>query len=155
MRYLWLVVLLAVACSSSTNPTFSLTSATVDATYRCPGGASNAPYSIHGTVQARNETGSDVTVDSATAELVLQSVQGAWLEKVGARYDAGKIAVTPTTIAARSSQALDVIIPSACTSGASGSSPASSGSYDVRVTLVTSAGRFAVTAKNRHEILAA
>src|SRR5215469_5926311 len=100
MRHWWLVALVIVAaCSSTQNPTFSLTDASVDATYHCPGGASNAAYTIHGTVQARNDTAKDVTVDSATAELVLKSVHGSWLEKVGDRYDAGKIAVSPTIVA--------------------------------------------------------
>src|SRR5256885_9559273 len=92
----------AVACSSSPGPTFSLAAASVDPTYWCPGGASSAAYDLHATVDARNGTSKEVTIQSATAEMVLTSVSGAWLEKIGERYDAGTVNVTPASVAANS-----------------------------------------------------
>jgi len=142
------------ACSSS-SPTFSLSGATVDPTYRCPGGASNAPYDVHATIKARNDTSKAVTIQSATAEMVLAAIKGKWLEPVGDRYDAGSVAVSPTRVAAGSSATLTLTIPSACTSGPHGSTTSSSGSYQVKLHLVTSAGAFSIDASNRHEILAA
>src|SRR5215831_14858163 len=155
MRHWWLAILVVAGCSSSPSATFTLTDSSVDSTYWCPGGAANASYQIRATVHVHNGTTNAVTVESASAELVLKSVQGTWLEKVGDRYEAGNVDVTPNTIGAMSSQTLMALIPSACTSPAYGSSPSSSGSYEVRIALVTSAGRFAITARNRHEILAA
>jgi hypothetical protein len=143
------------ACSSSASATFSLTGATVDPTYWCPAGSSNAPYTLHATIKARNDTAKEVVVDSATAELVLKEVKGSWLESVGDHYDAGKVEVSPMTIAPRSSAALQVTIPSSCTSGRYDAGGASWGDYDVKVHLVTSAGDFSITAGNRHEIRAA
>jgi hypothetical protein len=148
------VLLLTGACASSPG-TFSLASATVDPTYWCPGGANDAPYSVHATVQARNDSAKDVTIDSATAEMVLTSVSGNWLERVGDHYDAGSVEVSPNTVAARASAALNITIPSACTSARYGSSTSSSGDYAVTVHLVTSAGPFSITARNEHEIRAA
>lgn len=149
-----LLVAAAVACSTE-QPNFSLQGATVDSTYWCPGGASDAAYALHATVVARNGTTKKVTVQSATAEMVLTAVSGAWLERVGDRYDAGDVTVTPATVAPRSTASLDVTIPSTCTSGRYGASDSSSGRYKVTVHLVTSAGTFTVTATNRHEIRAA
>lgn len=110
---------------------------------------------MHATIEARNATKQDVTIESATAEMVLASVTGAWIEKVGDRYDAGSVVVSPSTVAAGSTAKLEVTIPSSCTSGRSGSAQSSSGSYTVTVHLVTSAGAFTISAANKHEILAA
>ncbi|HKW60524.1 MAG TPA: hypothetical protein VJR46_12300 [Candidatus Dormibacteraeota bacterium] len=152
----WLLALAVLsACSSAPPPEFSLTGARVDATHWCPGGSVDARYDVHATIEARNTTKKDVTIESATAEMVLVSVSGAWIEKVGDRYDAGAVVVSPSTIAAGSTTKLDLTIPSSCTSGLYGSSQSSSGSYTVTVHLVTSAGTFTIAAGNRHQILAA
>ena len=148
------VLLLAAACASSP-ATFSLGSASVDPAYWCPGGSSNAPYTIHAKVSVQNDTSKEVSIDSATAEMVLTAVSGNWLEHVGDRYDAGSVDVSPKTVAARSSATLAVTIPSACTSASYGSSTSSSGEYTVTVHLITSAGTFSITARNEHEIRAA
>jgi hypothetical protein len=150
-----LVLAVVVACSSAPPPEFSLAGARVDATHWCPGGSVDARYDVHATIQARNTTAKDVTVKSATAEMVLAAVTGSWIEKVGDRYDAGSVVVSPSTVAAKSNATLDVTIPSACSSGRYDTSRSSSGSYTVTVHLVTSAGAFTVRAGNRHEILAA
>ena len=152
-----LVVTALVVLSACSSPpaTFSLAGATVDPAYWCPGGSNNAPYTVHATIQARNDTATEVTIDSATAEMVLTSVSGSWLERVGDRYDAGAVEVSPRMVAPRSSGTLAVTIPSACTSAVYGSSRSSSGTYQVKVHLVTSAGAFSITAGNTHEIRAA
>ena len=127
----------------------------VDPAYWCPGGSNNAPYTVHGTIQARNGTANEVTIDSATAEMVLTSVSGSWLERVGDRYLAEGVVVSPSTVAPRSSATLAVTIPSACTSAVYGASRSSSGAYEVKVHLVTTAGAFSIVASNMHEIRAA
>ena len=149
-----LAAFVAAACSSG-SPMFTLSDARVDAVHQCPGGVVDAKYDVHATIQARNATARDVTIESATAEMVLASVTGSWLEKVGDRYDAGTVVVSPSTIAKNSTAQLDVTIPSSCTSGLHGSTKSSSGSYRVTVHLTTSAGSFTVAAGNRHEILGA
>ena len=150
-----LTALVVLAACSSPPATFSLAGATVDPAYWCPGGSSNAPYTVHATIHARNDTAREVTIDSATAEMVLTAVSGSWLERVGDRYEAGTVEVSPTSVASRSSATLTVTIPSACTSALYGSGSAGTGTYEVKVHLVTSAGEFSITAANKHEIRAA
>ena len=150
-----LVAAVVAAACSSQSPSFTLSDARVDAVHWCPGGAVDAKYDVHVTIQAHNATAADVTIESATAEMVLASVTGSWLEKVGYRYDAGTLVVSPSSIAKNSTANLDVTIPSTCTSGLYGSTQSSAGSYRVTVHLTTSAGAFTVAAGNRHEILGA
>jgi len=130
-------VALGLAACSSASPTFSLATASVDPTYWCPGGATNAPYDLHATIDARNGTGSGVTIESVSAVLTLESVNG------------------PSSVAPRSSTTLKLTIPSACTSGRYGAATSSSADYKVTMDVTTSAGSFSITAANRHEILAA
>jgi hypothetical protein len=145
---------LAAACSSG-SPAFALTSASVDPTYFCPGGANNAPYDLHATIQVHNGTDRVVTVDSVSAQMTLASIKGDWLEKVGDHYNASITKFTPSSVAAGASSSLKLTIPSACTSGAYGTGVSSAGDYRVTIRLVTSAGSYSITSANQHEIVAA
>lgn len=147
------VVALAAACSSGASPAFTVKGATVDATYFCPGGVSNAPYDLHATVQVHNATDKTVTIDGVTAQMTVASVKGAWLQKVGDRYDAGEAAFKPASVSPGKDAALTVTIPSACTSGKYGTGTSSSAAYDVTLRIATTAGNFTVTAANQHEIV--
>ena len=144
----------AVACSS-TPTTFTLTGASVDPTYWCPGGAKDTAYDLHAMVQAHNGTAKTVTIGSVTAEMKLTAVKGNWLERVGDRYEAENVKFEPTTIGAGASTTLKLIIPSACTSGAYGSTVSSSGQYQVTMHISTSSGAYSISATNPHEILTA
>ena len=148
------ITLVLISACSSSQATFHLVAATVDATYQCPVGASDSPYNVHGSIVARNDTSNAVTIDSATASLMLTAIKGAWLEPVGSHYDAGAVDVSPKTIAPRSGATLALSIPSSCTSGPTGSAASSSGVYAVTMRLVTSAGTFSIRAANKHEIRA-
>src|SRR2546421_5313814 len=145
---------LGAACSSSPT-TFALTSASVDPQFWCPGGAKNAPYDMHATIDAQNGTSRAVSITSVTAEMTLTAVKGSWLEKVGDRYEAGTVKFDPSSIAAGSKATIKVTIPSACTSGSYGSSLSSSGQYSVNLRVTTTAGVQTIAAKNQHQILAA
>jgi hypothetical protein len=149
------VACLMAACSAGQPSTFSLTGASVDPAYWCPGGASNAPYDLHATIDVHNGTNKAVSIQSVTAEMKLTAVNGTWLEKVGDRYDAGSATYAPSIVAAGSSAALKVTIPSACTSGKYGASVSSYGNYEVTMHLTTSSGVFSIAAQNQHQILAA
>jgi hypothetical protein len=149
-----LALLLVAACSSSKPATFTVDNASVDPTYYCPGGANNAAYDLHATVNVRNTTGKAVTIDAVTAQMTVASVKGSWLEKVGARYDADGVKFAPATVAAGGSSSVNLTIPSACTSGKYGTGTSSAAEYDVTVHLTTSAGSYAIKAANQHEIIA-
>jgi hypothetical protein len=149
-----LALLLIAACSSSSAAALTAQSASVDPTYYCPGGANNAPYELHATVRLHNGTAKAVTIDSVTAEMTLVSVKGAWLEKVGDRYEAGDARFAPSTVAAGGNATLNVKIPSACSSGKYGTGTSSSADYTVTIHLATTAGKLTVTSDNRHQIIA-
>jgi len=144
------VVMLA-GCSFGSPTTFTLDSASVDPSYSCPVGASNAKYDVHGTIDVHNGTSKAVSISSVDATLTLAAVKGGWLQKVGDKYDAGNITFTPAEVGAGSSAKLDVTIPSACT-GRTANSPVASGDYAVGFTMITSAGTFKVESKDRHRI---
>jgi hypothetical protein len=152
---LLVLALLPAACSSSQPTTFSVSGASVDPTYFCPGGASDARYDVHGTVDVRNGTNGAVTIQSISANMTLVAVQGMWLEKVGDRYDAGDATFTPHSVGAGSTATVAVTITSSCTSDRYESGGSSRGEYAVAMHLVTSAGSFSVTARNHHALVAA
>jgi len=141
----------ACSCSSST---FALTNALVDQSYTCPVGANNAPYDLHVTVDAHNGTSSTVTIKSASADLILEAVNGSWLEKVGDKFEASDVTVAPTTVASGANASLKVTIPSACTNGKA-TNGASYGDYRATVHLATSAGNFSISSKTLHRLVAA
>ena len=144
------VVVLA-GCSIGSPTTFTLDSASVDPSYSCPVGASNARYDVHGTIDVHNWTSDAVSISSVDATLTLTAVKGGWLQKVGDKYDAGNITFTPAEVGAGSSAKLDVTIPSACT-GRTANSPVASGDYVVGFAMITSAGTFRIESKDRHRI---
>jgi hypothetical protein len=146
---------LAAACSNAQPAKFSVTGASVDPTYFCPGGANNARYDLHGTVDVHNPTSGTVTIDAVSTELTLVAVQGAWLEKVGDRYDAGDATFSPKTVGAGSNKTITVTISSACTSDRYESGGSSRGEYSVTIHLTPTAGTYTDTARNHHQILAA
>ena len=149
---LLLLVSPVAGCSSGQTPTFQVTGASVDPTYWCPGGAANAKYDVHATVNVHNGTGSAVSIQSINAEMKLVAVQGVWLEKVGDVYDAGSATFSPSTVGPGSTTPVNVTITSACTSDRYESGGSSHGDYSVTLHLVTSAGRFSVTTQNQHQI---
>ena len=153
--FVFLAVAFAVASCSSGSTSFALTGASVDPTYFCPGGATNAPYDLHATVGVHNGTPSTVTIESVNAQMILASVKGDWLEKIGERYDASNTTFTPDQVDAGATSKLNVTIPSACTSGMYGTGVSSLGDYDVKISVKTSAGTYSITAGNRHEIVGA
>lgn len=128
-----------------------MSNASVDSSYTCPVGASNAHYDFHGTIDAHNGTSSAVSISSVDATLTLADVKGGWLQKVGDRYDAGSVTFTPTSVGAGGSATIAVTIPSACT-GRTAKSPSASGDYAVTFTINTSAGTFKLDSKDKHRI---
>jgi len=144
---LWLLA----ACGGSS--TFSLSDASVDASYSCPANARNAAYDVHATITAHNGTSKSVTITSVNAVMTVSAVQGTWLQKVGDRYDAGDVIFAPARVGAGSTAALQVTIPSSCTHGQTATGT-NYGEYAVSFKVVTSAGSYSISSQNRHRILA-
>jgi hypothetical protein len=147
------LVLLA-GCSFGSSSTFTVSNASVDQGYTCPVSARNLQYEVHGTIDARNGTSQKVNISAVTATMTLSAVKGAWLQKVGDRFEAGNVTYSPTSVGAGSSATLAVTIPSACT-GRGTASTVASGEYVVNFTLSTTAGTFKLDSQNKHRIATA
>jgi hypothetical protein len=146
--------LMVVACSSSSTSYFTVTSASVDPSYTCPVGVTNAPYDLHGTIAAHNGTSSAVAIFNVNATLTLAAVHGGWLQKVGDKYQAGDVNFAPASVGAGANATLMVTIPSACT-GRAANATVSSADYRVSYSMTTSAGTFKFDSNDRHRILTA
>jgi len=153
----WGIVLLAaalVSCSNEAPAAFAVSSASVDSPYVCPPTANNSPYNVHATIEVLNGTSSTVTIKSVAAQLTLAATKGAWLQKVGDKYEASAVKFTPETVPPGSSSSLQVAIPSACTSGRSAKVDSSYGDYSVELTVVASSGTYKIASANHHRIFA-
>jgi hypothetical protein len=152
------VVLIGVTsgCSIGAPSTFTLNSASVDATYVCPTGAADARYDLNATIDVHNGTSSTVNIKSVAAVMTLAASKGSWLERVGDKYEATAVTVSPQAVGAGSSASLKVTVPSACTNGktASNSGDVSYGDYAVMFTVATSSGTHAIQSQNRHRLVA-
>jgi hypothetical protein len=150
-----LVLFAGVAsCSGGTPATFTLKSASVDSSYTCPAGSTDAPYTLHGTIGLHNGTSSSIAIKSVNAVMTLSAVKGQWLEKVGGRYEQDGVASSPTTLGAGSSASMQVTIPSSCTMGKTPISEVTYGEYSVEFTVTTSSGTYKIESSNRHRIVA-
>lgn len=150
-----LIIGMAGGCSIGAPSTFTVNTASVDATYTCAAGAANAPYNLNATIDVRNGTSSTVTIKSVAAVMTLAAVKGSWLERVGDKYDAVGVTVSPQTVGAGSSASLKVTVPSACTNGKTPTAGASYGDYSVLFTIATSSGTHPIASQNRHRLVAA
>ena len=150
-----LLIVILSSCAIGGPSTFTLNSASVDETYVCPTSASDLSYTIHATIDVSNGTSTNVTIRSVAVVMTLAAVKGGWLERVGEKYDATGVTVSPDTVGAGSSASLKVSIPSACTNGKVPSSGSSYADYSVAFTVFTSSGTHTIVSQNRHRIVAA
>src|SRR5258707_12843021 len=119
------IVLLAaawVSCSNGAPAAFAVSSASVASPYVCPSTANNSPYNVHATIEVLNGTSSTVTIKSVAAQMTLAATKGAWLQKVGDKYEASAVKFTPETVPPGSPSSLQVAIPRACARGRCGKS---------------------------------
>jgi hypothetical protein len=152
------VVLIGIAggCAIGAPSTFTLNSASVDATYICPTGSADARYTLNGKIDVWNGTSGAVTIQSVAAVMTLSAIKGGWLERVGDKYEATAVTVSPMKVSAGSSASLKVAVPSACSNAktASTSTGAGYGDYSVTFTVTTSSGTHTIQSQNRHRLIA-
>ncbi len=155
-RAWWPVALIVLAaCGPLCGPTaFYVSNASVDADYACPEGSVQLPYDGNVSLAADNPTSTDVTVTSATAEMIVATVHGRWQQPVGFKYDAGQVPFAPTRVTSGSKTDIKLVIHSACTNNSHTGSAGNYADYTVQVTIVTSSGTYTVTCHNKHRILA-
>jgi hypothetical protein len=132
--------------------TFTLTGASVDASYQCPVGANNSTYVLHATIDVTNGTSNTVTIKSVGVVMTLVAVKGTWLEQVGDKYTASNVTFVPSSFGSGASGTVRVTIPSACSNGKTSTPRSSYGDYAVALTVETSAGTYTIQSANRHRI---
>jgi hypothetical protein len=152
---LLLLIAIVSACSIGGPSTFVLNNASVDESYVCPTSANDLAYTLHANIGVQNGTSTTVTIRSVAVVMILDSVRGGWLERVGDRYGARGVTVSPDRVGAGSSTSLVVTFPSTCTNGKVPNAGASYGDYSVSFTLFTSSGTHTILSQNRHRIVAA
>jgi hypothetical protein len=149
-----LVICIASGCSVGAPSTFSLNSASVDSSYRCPTSVDNAAYDLHATIDLHNGTSSSVTIKSVAASMTLSAVKGSWLERIGDKYEASGVTFAPAQVGAGKSTSLKVTIPSACTNGSAPTGGTSYGDYSVSLVVTSSSGSHTIASRNSHRIVA-
>jgi len=148
-------LILLAACSPVCGPTaFYVSSASADAVYTCPQGAAQQPYDLHVTLAADNPTSTDVTITSASADMIVATVRGRWQQPVGFKYNAGNVPFSPSRVPRGSKTSVTLTIASACTNNSRTGTEDNYADYTVRATIVTSAGTYTVTCNNKHRIQA-
>ena len=127
----------------------TLSNANVDASYKCPNPASNLPYTVHGSLDLDNSTSKDLTINTMSEAGVLVDVHGAWsIGSVGQKYNATIDSFTPKSVKSGNKATIKFNIPFNCTN--SGPSASTYGDFQLKITLVSSAGTFTTgTVKHR------
>ena len=147
-----LAAMLMSGCGFGSSAEFKLINARVQPNYVCPGTTSDSKYGVEASINTRNDTSAPVLIKSVSALMTLAVVHGGWMQPVGYRYDAGRVASDMGQVPAGSTSTIAVTIPSACRSKSAG--VLSYGDYSVTFTVATSAGTFKIDAGNRHRIIA-
>jgi hypothetical protein len=129
---------------------FSLTNARVDAEYKCPYPSTDAPYEVHGSIDADNSTTSTVTIKSMTEADELVNTVGDWNGAKGAKGGGPITDYQPKSVGSGQTATIKFTVPFQCTN--SGPSVTTYGEFSFKFTLVTSSGTYTVDAGNRHRL---
>ncbi len=140
----------------------SLSNARVDSEYKCPYPSNNAPYDVHGSIDADNSTTSVVTIKSMSEQDELVSTAGEWNGPKTAKAGGPIATYSPKSIASGASSTIKFAIGFNCTNSGpitigfnctnSGPSVTTYGEFTFKFTLVTSAGTYKIDAGNRHRL---
>jgi len=129
---------------------FSLSNARVDAEYKCPYPSNQAPYDVHGSIDADNSTTSIVTIKSMSEQDELVSTAGDWNGPKTAKASGPVSTFSPKSVASGASSTIKFTIGFNCTD--SGPAVTTYGEFSFKFTLVTSAGTYKIDAGNRHRL---
>jgi hypothetical protein len=129
---------------------FALSSAVVDANYKCPYPATNAPYRVHGSIDADNSTTNGVTIKSMSENDTLVNTVGKWDGPTTAKGSAQVTDFSPKSVASGAKSTIHFSVGFVCTN--SGPNVTTYGEFTFKFTLVTSAGTYTIDAGNRHRL---
>ena len=129
---------------------FSLSNARVDSEYKCPYPSTDAPYEVHGSIDADNSTTNAVTIKSMSEADELVNTAGEWNGPKTAKAGGPITNFSPTTIASGATSTVKFSVGFTCTN--SGPSVTTYGEFAFKFTAVTSAGTYKIDAGNRHRL---
>ena len=129
---------------------FSLSNARVDSEYKCPYPSNEAPYAVHGSIDADNSTTNPVTIKSMSEQDELVNTSGDWNGPKTAKAGGPIADFSPKTIASGANTTIKFTVGFICTN--SGPSVATYGEFTFKFTVVTSAGTYKIDAGNRHRL---
>lgn len=146
-----LIVMAACVPICGIGAKFALSNAHIDSEYKCPYPSTDAPYDLHGSIDADNSTTSAVTITSMTEDDTLVGTGGNWNGAAKGQKDSGPITnFEPKSIASGQNATIKFSIPFQCTN--SGPNVPTYGEFSFKFTLVTSAGKYAIDAGNHHRL---
>jgi len=129
---------------------FALSNARVDSNYVCPYPSTEAPYQVHGSIDADNSTTSSVTIRSMSETDLLVNTVGNWDGPKGVKGGAPITNFEPTSIASGANSTIHFSVGFRCTN--SGPTATTYGEFTFKFTVVTSAGIYKIDAGNRHRL---
>jgi hypothetical protein len=129
---------------------FSLSNAHVDSEYKCPYPSTDAPYQVHGSIDADNSTTKAVTIKSMSEDDQLVSTAGDWNGPKTAKGGGPITNFSPKSIASGANSTIKFSVGFICTN--SGPTTTTYGEFTFKFTLVTSAGTYKIDAGNRHRL---
>lgn len=121
----------------------TLSNAKVDSSYKCPNPAKDHAYDLQGSVDVDNQTRDTVTMKSISESAKLIDVHGDWnIGSVGQTFNQSVDTFSPTTIKSGDKATIKFKLTFSCTS--SGPATSTYGDFDLKYTLVTSAGTYSI-----------
>jgi hypothetical protein len=129
---------------------FSLSNAHVDSEYKCPYPSNEAPYEVHGSIDADNSTTGAVTIKSMAEQDELVATAGEWNGPKTAKAGGPITNFSPKSIASGAGATIKFSVGFTCTN--SGPSVTTYGDFTFKFTVVTSAGTYTIDAGNRHRL---
>jgi hypothetical protein len=129
---------------------FSLSNARVDSEYKCPYPSTDAPYEVHGSIDADNSTTSAVTIKSMSEADELVNTAGEWNGPKTAKASGPITNFSPKTVASGATSTIKFSVGFNCTN--SGPTVTTYGEFTFKFTVVTSAGTYQIGAGNRHRL---
>lgn len=128
----------------------SLSNAHVDSEYKCPYPSNEAPYEVHGSIDADNSTPSAVTIKSMSEQDELVATAGEWNGPKTAKAGGPITNFSPKSIASGARSTIQFSVGFRCTN--SGPNVTTYGDFTFKFTVVTSAGTYKIDAGNRHRL---
>jgi hypothetical protein len=129
----------------------TLSNAHVDASYKCPSPATDHSYQVHGSLDVDNSTSKDLTIKSMSESGVLVAVHGSWnIGSVGQKFDQAIDTFSPKSVKSGGKATVKFTLTFSCTS--SGPSASTYGDFELKVTMVSSAGTY-TTGAIKHRLV--